>query len=401
MNYLINNNRNQFKKIRVHIGFFILIVPLVYMLDPSDSSWGMNKIIILKYLPIILVLMGLATRVFSGIQLSLNFSIVYISIFFLLMFSGGLFTFFQEHNLKESFLGRSISILAFFWGSFFWTRERGPTMLKFGYYLIYASIIMGIMVFLWRLGFRFVDKPHIFHEEVFVFYGSFIASYYIFRNRYLFNFYFLFCILSALLTFKNTGFLIVFLMILHRLYIQYREFNELVIKRILFFSLLLFTIVLVYWFLINFSNLLPSGSPEVRLKTYELRLDMFLENFWFGSFFTGSPLLELKTFFGSIIIPSHSDVMDILAFGGIISLFLFFSPVLILFFRFLQVSTLNGYSKEIKYLCDLSVAIVVSLLVIMIVNPVLNQPHIAILYWFFLGLGLSCVGKKYIATRRK
>ncbi|MBN0987764.1 hypothetical protein [Amphritea pacifica] len=377
-----------------YLVLLFLVVALLYILDPSDTSWGAEDVAFLKYFPVIIAALALSLVFFSNHSFTFEWPSLFNLIFFFAVVGGGVYTVLDGYSLKESFLGRGASIIAFFLGGRVLFHDFERFFIKFSYLVVLVGFLCGIGVAFWAGGFHFIDRPHIYHEEVFIFYAAFIASNYIFGKVSGFLF-FLFFTICSILTFKNTGFLIALMIVVHFLYFFYRSYTGVyvsIFKRFFLFFVLVSFLLVVYWFFLNFSNLLPSGSPEVRLKTYEARLDMFFDYLWFGQFFYGSPLVELSTRFGSIEIPSHSDILDVLAFGGVIGFYFFIMPLLIFFLRFFSFD-FNSEKNVVNLIVDLSASVVGSIFVIMLVNPVLNQPKISVIFWFCLGVGLAYTRK--------
>jgi O-antigen ligase len=135
-----------------------------------------------------------------------------------------------------------------------------------------------------------------------------------------------------------------------------------------------------------FRDLLPSGSPELRLLTYEQRLLAFRESPLIGTLFQGSPLMELPGRWSTLVTPSHSDLLDILAFGGVAGFALFVAPLL--------VAGRAGWAAlraapEQRWLGAYSLAVAIVFLVEMAFNPVWDQPKLAFFFWMAVGCLLA------------
>jgi O-antigen ligase len=87
------------------------------------------------------------------------------------------------------------------------------------------------------------------------------------------------------------------------------------------FIALLLLAALVAYLVINRETLLPSGNPAFRLLTYEKAWLRFLDSPLYGTLFA-APASEFFTGFdtgvGTNVLPTHSDVLDILAHGGLL-----------------------------------------------------------------------------------
>ena len=114
----------------------------------------------------------------------------------------------------------------------------------------------------------------------------------------------------------------------------------------------------------------------MRLETYALRIATFIRNPLLGDYAGSNMLLRIGYLFWGFDIPSHSDILDILAFFGIVGALIYFYPVLLVFFR----SKLNS-SDDVFYLF-----ILLGFVFLMAFNPVINQPKIIVIYYYVLAL---------------
>ncbi len=69
---------------------------------------------------------------------------------------------------------------------------------------------------------------------------------------------------------------------------------------------------------------LPSGSPEARDFLYAYRYAQFLESPWIGTLFVGEQRI---TGLYRLIIPAHSNILDLLAMGGILCFLVYLTIV--------------------------------------------------------------------------
>jgi hypothetical protein len=133
---------------------------------------------------------------------------------------------------------------------------------------------------------------------------------------------------------------------------------------------------IVLWF----AELLPSGSPKVRVITYAIRLGQFIGSPLFGKAWIGTPLIELSPTFRE---PSHSDVLDIAAFGGMVSVLLFCAPLVSYARRARQ--DLVIFSERRHWLGAFLLAVLIVFLVEMTFNLIWNQPQLVVHFWLAIG----------------
>ncbi|OGA65814.1 MAG: hypothetical protein A3G83_09995 [Betaproteobacteria bacterium RIFCSPLOWO2_12_FULL_68_20] len=144
---------------------------------------------------------------------------------------------------------------------------------------------------------------------------------------------------------------------------------------------------------------LPSGNPEYRLQTYWAAWDRFADSPWWG---TGFAVESVEKFTGFTIgiagnvLPTHSDVLDIAAHGGLAAVLLWALGLwrvgALAHRALLRPAQLDHpWAAQAHTLALLSLAAVLTYAF----NPILLQPSMAALVWTNLGmlLGLAlCAG---------
>lgn len=361
----------------VAISFLVLIF---YLLDPYPNSWGSDNYALLKYLPVFLINISLVFNLFFYF-LKLNKTTFSIGLFLVFMLAGSSYTVFISHNsLADSFMGRALIGLTFI--NFISLLQIKRYALYFRDFFLYAFALLSLWFFcllVLQQSFSIFDVKHIFHEEIILTTSSSILFFSYFKSNLLkFTFTFI-AILTGFLSFKLTGFICSFLAIFILNLMWWHANGKQKLNRRVFIILNYILLILLGASLVYFLyDYLPSGSPSVRVVTYLQRLNMFLTDPIFGTFFIGTPILEHAW----LNIPSHSDLLDILAFGGVCSMFLFlFYPLKIILFIYQKFSFLVDKKK---YFLFFNFLIVISFLCVSFVNPVMNQPKIGIFFWFSL-----------------
>ncbi|BBO28964.1 hypothetical protein AltI4_33520 [Alteromonas sp. I4] len=181
--------------------------------------------------------------------------------------------------------------------------------------------------------------------------------------------------LTPAFSFKNTGFFLSLLLLVYILLILNNEKRVKLSVSLTISSVLVIAFTGVGFLLYDYIlPYLPSGSPEVRLETYSFRINTFLENVFFGDYAGSNMLLRIGYLFWGFDIPSHSDVLDILAFFGLFGAFVFYYPVFLSIFRAAYTN-----SHDLTYLF-----IIAGFVFLMAFNPIINQPKLIVVYYYIL-----------------
>jgi len=376
-----------------------LIVSLLFLVDPSQRYWGFYESKVVKYFPIELGMMSMVFYILAGLTRAPKRMLLFL-LFGVWVLFGGIYTVLIIGNpLKESFVGRGLVIFLIYPA---YCMAKSDRQLRFflkvmiPVFMIAAFFIfLGLLV--WTAGIHFIQAPHIFHTQVIlpVSAGLGILLFYRSKNPLLAYGAGLLLLSSGILLFKNTGFLVVLIALLLFISINWSSQNTLnkqliVLRRgaivlVTFFMGVAIVILVSQMDWASIYSFMPSGSPAVRLKTYIDRFEMFLENPFFGMFFTGSPILVLPTKNGDLEIPSHSDLLDVLGFGGLFGFFLFFTPILYVLRK------LYGNLKrlaQVPYAPLFLWAYTYTLmgLLVLTVNPIWSQPEAFVLFMLSLGV---------------
>lgn len=162
---------------------------------------------------------------------------------------------------------------------------------------------------------------------------------------------------------------------------------------------LLVCAALIAYLIANRTNYLPSGSPEFRLLTYERAWQRFLDSPLWGTWFAAPGSEKFTGFDTGVsrnILPTHSDVLDLFANGGVIAVTLWLWGL----WRVARLAYGTVLRPEcasnplVPYghmLAHSSIAGVVTYTF----NPIFLQPGKALLLWANLGflVGISLIVK--------
>lgn len=140
---------------------------------------------------------------------------------------------------------------------------------------------------------------------------------------------------------------------------------------------------------------LPDGNPKYRLFTYERTWAEFVHSPIWGKSFSGAGAEQFGLFevaSSTQVLPSHSDLLDILAQGGLIGMLLFAFAL----WRIGRYIYLNFRARKPDALTPtmeahfhwLAVSSLVTITVVAF-NPIMLQPGKAFLMWMNLGIALG------------
>lgn len=368
-----------------------LLIAATFCADPSDYTWGFAEVTVVKYAPILL---SLGAAVFyslgAGRIPTRDPMLTALLSFGILALGGGLFTVIVENvPLAYSYVGRGLCVFTVLAGYQIGRlpAEKAKLGRRFVVPLFVLCAAMTAMLLLWRADFRVVSANQIFHEEAVwltAAVGAALAERNARRRIALAGFF----SLGALLTVKLTGFAFAAMALGALVFVeaargsgQGKRAN--LFRRLWLWLTSMYAITFAVGVAFFMRAELPQGSTAVRIPAYTGRWHEFLDSPIVGKMFAGSPILE----FGMLKIPSHSDLLDILAFGGITGAALFVVPVGTALWH--GVASLPRYSQTASRLECASVVFAVAFLFELSFNPVIGQPKLVLFFWTAIGILLA------------
>lgn len=367
-----------------------LFLAAFYAADPWNACWGLWPIAPLRYAPILAASASIPCLLLGLRGVPMGWPVLMLGAFAAACVSGGAYTLTTRNaSLMESFTGRglcAITVLPVYMVCLV-PKERRHIAKQASRIVSTAALAMVPVLVAWRLGYRFADQAHLYHMSAIYFCSA--AGFALADKRpvvrraatALFG-------LANVLTVKLTGFgfAAILALLLWRVetFGHSRETGQRRMhRRVLITQIVISTAVAAGLLAAAMRAYLPTGSREVRLQTYAQRLDMFLDDPVFGTFFTGSPIMEV----GLLIIPSHSDLLDLLAFGGVIGAALFYAPAMACVVH--GVRSIRRFTSTGNGLGMFGLTTVVCFLWQSAANPVLGDPRFITLYWIALGTLLA------------
>ena len=311
--------------------------------------------------------------------------------------SGALYARFHD-KVNETFLTLGLYMLVTFFTARFIAEHRNPTTLLNAYLiLLFGAIIIGA---LWQAGGLQVWSK--FHEmEAWTI--PLAVFFFVRAKRTPGRLWaFVLMLFLMLLVIKNTSFLVMAITLAYvwLFLVRPKLAGKRVKDRMLHYYLLFLAGVTVAGVYATIKSALPGGNTEYRFFTYERTWADFIHSPIWGKSFSG-PSAELFGLYdvsaSTQILPSHSDLLDILAQGGLIGMTLLLYGLwriarsLHRRFRFRSLGalspTLVAHSHWLTASC-------LSIIPVVAFNPILLQPGKAFLVWMnfgiLIGLAIRC-----------
>ncbi len=367
------------------------LILLVLMADPTDATLGLTTTQL--FIPAAIALTAAGGYIVTGFkpQGGGNWQDVLLGIFIGFVFIGGTSTSLTSGDLTESFARLSFMSLIYFPFRLLASQQNELDWFvrRLGFWIVIVGLIMSVELIIWKVSGPFFERragqEHIYHEEIFLLVvASIYASMTMTHRPVLRVLVIAMLIAGEISSFKNTGFIATFLTIAllaslpsHWVDVTPKRhaMRHAIVLLYLFLTIAVLVILLPY-----FRDALPGGSTNVRFYTYSMRWQQFLDAPFFGMHFSGTPLIDVPM--TNLHIPSHSDLLDLLAYGGVIGAVLFGLPLLSFLFSF---GELRRVQPE-QLVAVFSYALVSALIVVWTFNPVWLQPQIGAFLWIGLAM---------------
>jgi O-antigen ligase len=260
-------------------------------------------------------------------------------------------------------------------------------------------IVVYVLTVVTMLGLLFAED-HVFHEAIFVAVPA--GAYLIFAR----SFSWWRCLLglaliaSCLFSFKNTTFLLVLTTLVGCLAVwlprTLRGSNPIAVALgvLAIVPAGLAACAALVWAWWENRELLPSGNVEYRTEMYGIAWRQFLESPIWGTAFTDSSVNYFRLFkidLGTQWLPTHSDILDLMAHGGVIALVLW----LLLVWKLVRMSldTLRALVRREEGVdlrpwqwMGVLALIQFGAMITYAINPILISPVHAYWVWGTLGL---------------
>jgi hypothetical protein len=394
----------------VGIAMFIVVDPFQWDLPNNKDVKYMGLALTLPAIVLSLVGHGLRERQRGSMLGQAVRGAWPLAVLALLIVMGSAYTRFMQ-GTRETVLAFGLSMLVLFFSAAMIVSTKAPDAMIRAYFriLIVGAIVMSLYLI------TFYGEEHVYHEEIFLIVPLAVYCVLALKNPLLRIAGTVFFLMMAVLSVKNTAYLTGLLVLLYLGYGFWlpRLLRKNPLSRFSGYYLIFVIFLLIagaVLFLLTFrETYLPSGSVDFRLFYYERAWNRFLDSPIWGTMFTGSPVEKYPTHAieaAGGILPTHSDVMDLLAFGGAIGIGLWLYGLLLVA-RAGNRTLLNPTTYEHRWAPYAHSLAVMSLAAIIAysVNPILNQPALSYFVWsnlgVLLGLSLRAPQKKEIPSRQR
>lgn len=310
--------------ISVAVAAFIMVDPLGLGLDKATET---------KHLALPLVFMALILNL-SGRRLS-QYSAPPIlprvvaeawplALLALIIIAGSMYARIEK-GIPETLLNTGIYLTVLFAAASMVLASKTPEKLIRAYLgiLLVAALAMAASLI---VNFR---VQQVYHVEIFAVIPMAVYCALVLKNPWLRFFGVIFFLSMAVFSIKNTGYLIALMTFLYLGYgfwlprlRRADPLNRVSGYYVIFVIVLLIAVAAM--FLLAYRDVyLPSGSADFRMWAYERAWNMFLDSPIWGTFFAESVVEKFTLYNIPVaggILPTHSDVMDLLAHGGLLAI---------------------------------------------------------------------------------
>jgi hypothetical protein len=373
-----------------------LALALLVAVDPLEL--GLERIMLLKHLPLLIATIAVAlalvgSRVFHWKRLPPPVLPPCAPLLALSAFitAGSLYARFGLH-IQNSFLDAGVYMLAAPLAAALLVRSGDPLRVVRGYagllLLMSVAVCAGLAV---NFGVR-----QIFHELEYLFPPLAVLFVFAARRVWLRWIGLLFFLLVAFLFHKNTGYLSGLLAVGYLLIFyawprwrRYEVLHRMALGHWTLIAMLAAGALLAYLFTHRI-HYLPSGNPQFRMLTYERAWNRFLESPLWGTWFAAAGSEKFTGFDTGVshnILPTHSDVLDLLANGGVLAILLWlWALARIARVALRTILPARALQHPLAPYAHLFACMSLAGVLTYAFNPILLQPCKAFLLWTNLGL---------------
>jgi hypothetical protein len=208
-----------------------------------------------------------------------------------------------------------------------------------------------------------------------------------------------FFLAGSIVFFKNTGFFVLLTTLAYLFWVEWHKYlrDSLRLYRYTALASASLAAVLAAFTLISPPPLedvkMPSGNPGYRVRTYEKAINHFRESPIWGTSFVGRSTSRFTAYqisTGHGHLPTHSDVLDLAANGGVIALGLLVWGYVRVGRIALRSILAKGGGSDTTAAAHMFACMSLSGIAVYAFNPIMLQPPEALLLWSSLGMLVGC-----------
>ena len=390
--------------------FIVAVVISEFILTIDPLEWNVNRITALKHLPLTITLAAVTltacgrrlqygpSRTSSLAQvLRVAWPLAALAAFIVL---GSLYARLGMGNLS-TFLNLGVYMGLVVVTAVMLIESSNPDALLRWYMgvLVIGAVIMGAYI-VHNFGVR-----EVYHEQIFMVIPIAIWFVTALRNRVLAWIGAIGMMGLAFFSAKNTSYLV---LLMTGLYIVWQQGLPRVRKLYpvargfayyLLTMLLLVTASIITFVWMNRERYLPSGNVEYRSHTYGMAWDKFLDSPLWGTAFAEASVKKFSLYSIEIaggVLPTHSDIMDLLANGGLTAAVLWLLGMFLVARRTRRwLMTDSEISNRWAHYAHTLIGVSAAGILTYSFNPVLLEPGMAYMAWAAIGLliGMSVIAE--------
>lgn len=387
---------------------FLMTLALAFFLAVDPVEWRLERIALTKHLPLIMMLpFVLLTLVAARLQPvpqkipQVNHWLHPLLGLAAFIVVGSLYARFQS-GIQNTFLFAGVYICVTPMAAFMVVQTAAPMNLLRVY--LWFCILAGLVVFV-GLAANYGVKQ-VYHELEYIFPP--LAVYFAFLNGHKTVKWagFLFFLTTAFLFKKNTGYITAILVVAYLMvFLILPKWAKLdgLRKMVATYStiiVLLISAALATFILANRDSYLPTGNTEFRTLTYTRAWERFVASPAWGSGFTAAGTEAFTGFDTGVannILPTHSDILDILANGGLVGFGLWLWGMLrVAKLAYSSVLDSRNATHPLAPYGHMFACMSIAAIPTYAFNPLLLQPAKSMLLWANLGflVGISLLVKE-------
>jgi O-antigen ligase len=378
------------------IAYLITLAFAVFLaVDPF--VWRLERIALTKHLPFLLALpfvfltmVGARTPKQAATLPGVLPCFRPLLILALFIVAGSLIARFQ-FSIPNTFLFSGLYMLAAPMTAYMLTRSSDPVRMLRAY--LGLLLVFGFVVFA-GLVVNYGAKQ-VYHELEYL--VPPIAVYFVFSSgqRWIRWAGISFFLASAILFNKNTGYLTLVLIYLYLMFFVVwpawkREDTLRTITKTYTLLLGMFAVAALAAYLLQLlESFLPSGNPEFRMLTYQRAWERFLDSPLWGTGFTAASSEKFTGFDTGVannVLPTHSDILDVLANGGLLGIMLWlWALVRVGKLAYSSILKPNNRRHPFAAYAHMLACMSLAAIVTYVFNPIFSQPAKSMVLWANLG----------------